>query len=75
MKNLQLLEESNTIFYNVIEDLQDLNNTTLELFENEYFDYEDFDFLKQLKNNTKKLHILIDEKIDSIHEEIINKDL
>ena len=75
MKNLHLLKESNTVFYNVIEELEDLNTTTLQLFIYEEFDYEDLEFLRHLKNITEKLNILIDKKIDYIHEEIINKDL
>jgi len=75
MKKLELLENTNIDFYNVFEDLKDLNEYTLDLFEREDFEIQDVEDLSNLKININILNNMIDKKVSDIYQELIDRDL
>ena len=72
---IELLEDIETEYYNVFEDLKELNDITLDLFERKDFAIEDIEDLSKLKLNIINLNNMIDKKVTCIYQELINKDL
>jgi len=72
---IELLEDRETEYYNVFEDLKELNDITLDLFERRNFDIEDIEDLSKLKININTLNNMIDKKVTCIYQELIDKDL
>ena len=66
--------DTDTEYYNVFEDLKELNNITLELFEREEFDARDLEDLAKLKNNISILNNLIDKKMSEVYSNILGED-
>jgi len=73
-KDLQLLKKVYAEYYNVFEDLKELDEDTLELFNREEFDYRDIEDLKNIKKNIAILNNLIDKKISEIYTNQIGDD-
>jgi len=66
--------DTDTEYYNVFEDLKELNNITLELFEREEFDARDLEDLAKLKNNINILNNMIDKKMSEVYSNILGED-
>jgi hypothetical protein len=73
-EQIKLLKDKYTEYYNVFEDLKELNELTLELFDRENFGVEDIEDLTKLKHNLSDLNELIDNKMSDIYQEMIDKD-
>jgi len=74
MEDIKLLDDTETKYYEVFEELKELDELTIDLFNNEDFGIEDIDDLVKLKYFLKKLDMNIEVKINEVYSEIINKD-
>lgn len=72
MKDTIELKETDTIFYNVFEELKDIDKEAVELFDNEEMDLEDIEDLRAIKNNLEILIVKIENKMNDIYEDVIN---
>lgn len=75
MKNLLILNNNLSKYYDVFELFNDLDHETVDLFKRADFDMEDLCDLKTLQFNIYKLDKAIDTKISSIYENVINEGL
>ena len=71
---IELSEDTETEYYNVFEDLKELNDITLDLFERADLYLEDLEDLAKLKNNISTLNNLIDKKMSNIYSDILGED-
>jgi len=74
MEDIKLIDDTETKYYEVFEELKELDELTIDLFNNEDFGIEDIDDLVKLKYFLKKLDTNIEVKINEVYSEIINKD-
>lgn len=74
MDDIKLLEDTYTKYYEVFEELKELDYLTIELFNNEDFGIEDIEDLVRVKHFLNELKDNIDKKINTVYEEMINKD-
>lgn len=73
MKNDTIeLKETDTLFYNVFEELKDIDKEAVELFDNEDMELEDIEDLRAIKNNLEILIVKIENKMNDIYEDVIN---